>query len=95
MFKILLLTTWGDPYYVGLNGLELYDHNFKLIPIREEESMCALVAVAVAVDVVECCCASATHMYGLVACVRCLRHPTLYYSAARTASGHSHAGQAV
>lgn len=35
IFQLQLLTTWGDPYYVGMNGLEFYDQNDKKIPLSD------------------------------------------------------------
>ncbi len=33
VFKFSLLATWGDPYYVGLNAIELYDAHGKRIAV--------------------------------------------------------------
>lgn len=33
MLKFLFLSSWGDSHYIGLNGLELYDHHARKIPI--------------------------------------------------------------
>ena len=36
--KFLLLTTWGDPHYIGLNGIEIYDGKGEpLLSTRKKE----------------------------------------------------------
>lgn len=35
IFQLQLLTTWGDPYYIGLNSLEFYDRNDQKIPLSD------------------------------------------------------------
>ncbi|CAI2318027.1 unnamed protein product [Caenorhabditis sp. 36 PRJEB53466] len=35
VYQIRLLSTWGDEYYIGLNGIELYNRKGELIRIRE------------------------------------------------------------
>lgn len=35
VFQLQLLSTWGDAYYVGLNGIELYDAQGNIIQLTE------------------------------------------------------------
>lgn len=35
VFQIRLLSTWGDEFYIGLNGIELYNRKGELIKIKE------------------------------------------------------------
>uniref|UniRef100_A0A672YEB9 KIAA0556 n=1 Tax=Sphaeramia orbicularis TaxID=375764 RepID=A0A672YEB9_9TELE len=35
IFQLQLLTNWGDPYYIGLNGLEFYDQNHEKISLSD------------------------------------------------------------
>ncbi|TYZ61358.1 hypothetical protein PybrP1_003635, partial [[Pythium] brassicae (nom. inval.)] len=35
--KLEILSTWGDPHYVGLNGIELFDQNGNSVSFRQPE----------------------------------------------------------
>uniref|UniRef100_A0A3P9PVR9 Si:dkey-161j23.7 n=1 Tax=Poecilia reticulata TaxID=8081 RepID=A0A3P9PVR9_POERE len=37
IFQLQLLTTWGDPYYIGLNGLEFYNRNHQKIHLTDND----------------------------------------------------------
>eukprot|EP00743_Colponemidia_sp_Colp-15_P010352 GILK01011394.1.p1 GENE.GILK01011394.1~~GILK01011394.1.p1 ORF type:complete len:1186 (-),score=244.93 GILK01011394.1:158-3268(-) len=37
-FTFVLLSTWGDAHYIGLNGIELYDHSGQLLSLSNSKS---------------------------------------------------------
>lgn len=34
MYQIVILSTWGDRYYVGLNGIQMYDIQGRMILLK-------------------------------------------------------------
>jgi len=39
IYQLQLITTWGDPYYVGLNGLQFYDAQHNRIELTESSKL--------------------------------------------------------
>ena len=37
MLKIVILSSHGDPYYVGLNGINIFDNSGNLIELSEDQ----------------------------------------------------------
>jgi len=37
MLTLLIEETWGDLFYVGLNGLEILDEKMQLIPVSKRQ----------------------------------------------------------
>jgi hypothetical protein len=53
--QFVLLSTHGDPYYVGLNGIALYDPRGQQIDIQTDQLQVCCVCCAVLWCAVVCC----------------------------------------
>ncbi|CAB1312328.1 unnamed protein product [Coregonus sp. 'balchen'] len=53
IFQLQLLTTWGDPYYIGMNGLEFYDQNDEKIPLSDNMLLLDIAAFPDSVNVLD------------------------------------------
>ncbi|XP_045051269.2 katanin-interacting protein isoform X3 [Desmodus rotundus] len=56
IFQFRLLTSWGDPYYIGLTGLELYDERGERIPLSESSASSDIAAFPDSVNALEGVC---------------------------------------
>ena len=36
IFQLRLLSTWGDEFYIGLNGIELFNRSNRMIKLRPQ-----------------------------------------------------------
>lgn len=41
MLKFVFLSSQGDPYYIGLNGIEIYDECGHIIELSEDQLQAA------------------------------------------------------
>ncbi|XP_053132779.1 katanin-interacting protein isoform X3 [Hemicordylus capensis] len=53
IFQFQLLTSWGDPYYIGLNGLELYNDHGEKIFLNENSCAPDIAAFPDSVNILE------------------------------------------
>lgn len=44
VYQIVILSTWGDQYYVGLNGVQMYDIQGRMILLKSNSKATYLLA---------------------------------------------------
>lgn len=56
IYQLQLITTWGDPYYVGLNGLQFYDAQHNRIELTESSKLyvCLFMMILIEVYIYNC-----------------------------------------